>query len=568
MIHWLQHLLVSEDDKDPNFIRLLRIILGIVLVFLLLIAFAQSGILFGSLQSDILAILTLMAIITGVCIYLLSKDVLWPGKLFIPFVMLIAITYFVSTANGLHDVAVSGYPAILLFSSLVLGRRTLLFWAIATSACIGFVGYWDMAGFTPEPIARTTGIDTILIGILVIAGSAGIVNVLLNRFEDIISIARRSETEQIEANYALRKLQSTMEQRIDERTAELKKRASQLEAIASVARSTAALQNLEELLPAITKLVSEGFGYYHAGIFLLDENHEFALLRAANSEGGQRMLSRQHKLKVDTNSIVGYVTSSGKPRIALDVGTDAVYFNTPELRDTRSEMALPLRVGGNIIGALDVQSIEANAFTQNDIDTLSTLADQVAIAIENARLFSESQESLKKSEETFTQYIKQEWSGFARRAKTSGYKFDGTRTIHLSTEERRKKLKQIPNTGSLSLDKETQILSIPIRFRGQTIGILEVKPKSGNRKWTSDDIALLEAATERTALALENARLIASSQMQASRERTIGEISSRIAAASNIDAIMQAAVEELGRRIGGAAEVTLELDTEGNGQLS
>lgn len=362
-------------------------------------------------------------------------------------------------------------------------------------------------------------------------------------------------------NKELESLQTILEKRVQTRTQELEKRASQLETISSVARSTAALQEMDELLPSVAQLIFEGFGFYHIGIFLIDNDREYAELKASNSSGGSKMLNRQHKLKLDAQSIVGFVTSQGQPRIALDVGTDAVFFDNPDLPDTRSEMALPLRVGGRVIGALDVQSTESNAFSEDDVAILSTLSDQVAIAIENARLFSESGEALKKSEESFSQYIKQEWSSFARQAKAKAYKFDGNRATLLDEKEVREKAKEIPKTGRLSLEKATRELSVPIRFRGQVIGVLDVKAKSGNRKWTSDDIALIEAAVERTALALENARLVESSQRRASRERTIGEISTKIGAVSDLDAIMQTAVEELGRKIGGAAEVIFELDT-------
>jgi len=363
----------------------------------------------------------------------------------------------------------------------------------------------------------------------------------------------------------LKGLVDNLETQVAERTNRLENRASQLETIASVARSTASLQNIEELLPAITKLVSERFGFYHTGIFLLDEAGDYAILSAANSEGGKRMLERHHKLKLDRNSIVGYATSQGEPRIALDVGTDAVYFDNPDLPDTHSEMALPLRVGEKVIGALDVQSTQPNAFTEEDISILSTLADQVAIAIENARLFSEAREALRQSEETFTQYTKQEWSSFAKHKNSTGYRFDGMRTTSLDTVNNGTKIKENPKSGNNSLKKETNELSIPIRFRGQVIGTFDVKSKNKNRKWTPDDIALLEAAAERTALALENARLVESSQKRASRERTIGEISTRLGAATDVESILQIAVEELGRKIGSATEVTLELDAEPQG---
>lgn len=561
MMDWLKGFLISEDDDDPKFVSLIRNILVVILVVLILLAIVQSGILIGSFESDIFTILTSIAVLTGLFIYLTSRKVIWPGKIFLPAIMLAAITYFVSTANGLHDVAVTGFPVTILFASLLLGRRSLPLWAIATSVCIAFVGYWDMAGFTPESVARTTGIDTILVGILVTLGATGIANVMLRRFEEIIDASRKNEAKQIEANQALRNLQATLEQRVEDRTTQLRDRARQLEAISSVARSTASLQNIDDLLPAVARVVSDRFGFYHVGIFLIDEEQKFAELRASNSKGGKRMLERHHKLKLDAKSIVGFTTSRGEPRIALVVGTDAVYFNNPDLPETRSEMALPLRVGGRVIGALDVQSTQPNAFTEEDISTISTLADQVAIAIENANLFGEAQEALQESEETFTRYVKQEWNTFAGQVKNTGYLFDGARTIPLV---KREKSRSIAHTGRLVLEKDSGKLTVPIKFRGQTIGVLDIKSKSGSRKWTQDDFTLLEAAAERTALALENARLVESAQRRASRERTIGEISTKIGAVSDVDAIMQAAVEELGRRIGGATEVTFEIGIDDN----
>ena len=128
------------------------------------------------------------------------------------------------------------------------------------------------------------------------------------------------------------------------------------------------------------------------------------------------MLGRRHSLPLDSHSIVGYAALRGEPRIALDVGTDSVYFNNPDLPDTRSEMAIPLRVAGEVIGALDVQSTETNAFSQEDINVLTTLADQIAIAIENARLFGEARKALDESQAMFDKYTQQEWSNFAHKS--------------------------------------------------------------------------------------------------------------------------------------------------------
>jgi len=384
----------------------------------------------------------------------------------------------------------------------------------------------------------------------------------INSLQSALKNSKENANELETSNRQLTSLRDALEVRVQERTAALERRASQLQTVSSVARTIASVQNIDTFLPDIAKLVSDQFGFYHTGIFLLDEANEFAVLRASNSQGGARMLERQHKLRLDMNSIVGFVTSRGDPRIALDVGTDAVFFNNPDLPETRSEMALPLRVGGRVIGALDVQSTQPNAFSEGDIATLATLADQVAIAIENARLFSETRIALSESQETFASYIKQEWADFANQSRVTGYTFDGNRTISLNKKDKREKVKSLGKTGRLSLEQKSTELTIPIKFRGQTVGVLDVKSKKGSRQWSQDEITLLEAAAERAAFALENARLVENAQSRAARERTIGEISSKIGAVSDLDAIMQSAVEELGRRIGSATEVTFELSNE------
>lgn len=204
----------------------------------------------------------------------------------------------------------------------------------------------------------------------------------------------------------LRDLFETLESRVRERTRQLAEqnealqlRSRQLQTVADVARNIVSTRQVDSLLTLVTRLVSERFGFYHAGIFLLDELGEFAVLRAASSPGGIRMLERQHKLRVGQVGIVGYVTGTGEPRIATDVGEDAVFFNNPDLPETRSEMALPLKLGDLIIGALDVQSIEPDAFSQEDVALFTTLADQISVAIENANAYEITQQTLDEMKE-------------------------------------------------------------------------------------------------------------------------------------------------------------------------
>jgi len=209
-----------------------------------------------------------------------------------------------------------------------------------------------------------------------------------------------------------------------------------------------------------------------------------------------------------------------------------------------------------------VQSKEKNAFTHEDIFVLSTLADQIAVAIENVRLFEENKNALAESRSTFENYVRQEWSSFAKRVKHAGFVYDGKQVTPLDKKIKPGAVPSLGQTTDPSSENSPPTITLPIKLRGQTIGVLDVRSKGGEREWTHGEIALLEAAAERAALALENARLVESAQRRASRERSIGEISARIGAVSDIDSILQTAVEELGRKLSGASEVTLELDPE------
>ena len=168
----------------------------------------------------------------------------------------------------------------------------------------------------------------------------------------------------------------------------LQRRSMQLLASSEVARSATQILDVQELLTHCVDLIRTHFGFYYAAIFLIDETGEWAWLRAATGEAGKKLLEVNHKLGVGSQSMVGWVTANNAARIALDVGEERIRFDNPYLPRTRSEIALPLRVRGAVIGALDAQSTSLNAFTEEDIQTIQMMADQVAIAIDNARLFS------------------------------------------------------------------------------------------------------------------------------------------------------------------------------------
>ena len=224
----------------------------------------------------------------------------------------------------------------------------------------------------------------------------------------------------------LRSLVGNLEQRVAERTRRLERRSLQLQTAAEVARDITTIQDLDDLLNKAVNLVRGRFGFYHAGLFLIDDLGEYACLRAATGEAGRQLIERGHKLKVGEIGLVGYVTGTGQPRIALDVGADAVHFKNPLLPDTRSEMALPLKANDRVIGALDVQSTVGSAFDQEDIAILQILADQLAVAINNIRLVEKLETALKETDTLYQHQVQQNWS-IQGGITPTGYEYDRLR---------------------------------------------------------------------------------------------------------------------------------------------
>ena len=226
---------------------------------------------------------------------------------------------------------------------------------------------------------------------------------------------------------------------------------------------------------------------------------------------------------------------------------DAVFFDNPDLPETRSELTLPLRVGEEIIGALDVQSTQPNAFSQEDINILSILADQVSIAIQNARQFEQTRKALNESEVLARQFVQTGWQQFTKNKNLLGIQHTGARSTFLHRRNGKKE-QELPDSDLPRSSKRGAHLSIPIRLRGEVIGSVDVRAPD-NRPWDEDDLDIVTVIIERAAIAMENARLLAESQKRADKERIIGEISAKISMQSEIDDLLKTAAQELGRAV-------------------
>ncbi|RLC67270.1 MAG: hypothetical protein DRI48_02755 [Chloroflexi bacterium] len=370
-----------------------------------------------------------------------------------------------------------------------------------------------------------------------------------------IATAFNQMADQLQSSYA------ELEQQIAERTLELEQHSAQLEMTAQIARQAAAIQDVERLLPQTVHLISDRFSFYHVGIFLVDETREYAVLRAASSEGGQRMLAQQHRLKVGEEGIVGYVTAQGQPRISLDVGTEAVSFDNPHLPRTRSQVVLPLRARGEIIGALDIQSGEAEAFTPDDVTVLQTLADQVALAIDNARLLQQAQESLEAERRAYGELRREAWAELLRTQPNLGQRYDPQGILPVGPQwDEEATTAVLKGKTALNQDKPFPALATPIKIQDQIIGVLDAHKPAEAGGWTAEEIALLETLADQLAVALEGARLHQDAQRRAEREHLISEVTTRVRETLDMDTVLQTAVREM-RQALGLHDVMITLET-------
>ena len=361
---------------------------------------------------------------------------------------------------------------------------------------------------------------------------------------------REIESALREANRELATSREELEVRVEQRTSELARRSEQLAAAAQVVREAVGIRNVDELLNAIVNLISQRFGFYHAGIFLIDAAGEYAVLSAASSEGGARMLARGHRLRVGVG-IVGSVLMTGEPRIALDVGEDAVWFNNPDLPLTRSELGLPLTVRGKVIGVLNVQSEEPEAFAREDIVILETLAEQVAMAIDNARLLEESQRAIGELERLYGESVGRAWQRVAEE-QALAYRYTGVNVERVAVEA------AVGMSDALTPELAERHLAVDVKLRDQVLASIDLQRDPDLPPWTQEERLLVEALSAQAALALENARLIDQTLRRAEQEQVVRQAADEIRAAVNIEDAIKRALKQL-QQLLGAAELVARL---------
>lgn len=322
--------------------------------------------------------------------------------------------------------------------------------------------------------------------------------------------------------YQLTDERNNLEKTVAARTLQLKK-------VNEIGRSVTAILDPDELLAGATVQIANEFESYHTAIYFVDPTGQWAELKDATGDAGRVMRESNHRVDLNGKTTIASAIRTKQIRVALDTGKDAVLFDSPLLPYTRSQIVMPLIVAENAIGAIEMQSTKEAAFSTQDVDTYYNMANQVATAVENSRLFQQAQQSLSEMRATQRQYLQSAWSSLTA---------DAPLEYELGDDD--------------SGDKQ---IEIPLTLRDQIIGQVQM---TTDENWTPEQRNLIEAITTQAALALENARLVEESQSTAAREKLANEIIAKIWSSTTIDSIMQTTVRELGRALA-ATEIDIEI---------
>ncbi len=336
---------------------------------------------------------------------------------------------------------------------------------------------------------------------------------------------------------------------IKDMTQRLEDRNRDVRVTQDISRAATAERNLRVLLDKVVNLIVQNFpNIYHAQIFLVDNDGEYAVLRASTGKAGEQLLTRGHRLAVGSVSVIGQVTEQGQVVVARDISASNVHRQNEFLQETQAELAVPLRLESKVVGALDVQSKQRDSFTPQQIEALQTLADQITIAIENTRLYEESQRLLASLEVEKSERTRRAWREYMNsQRKNQLISQYGNPTGYDGTDLRQAALSSGQSVVGEKTTRNTIPFAVPIRLRGQTLGVVEYELTE--RDFNYNKVLLAEELVSRLAISLDNARLFQGSVQSTEREHLVNEISSKLTSQTEIQDIIETALQEVGQAL-------------------
>lgn len=337
--------------------------------------------------------------------------------------------------------------------------------------------------------------------------------------------------------------------------------AIQTRATAEAGQAISRTLNMDELLTRSVDLIRDRFALYHVQVFMVDDARAYANLAASTGEIGQGLLAQGFQVPLNAHSIISDVISTRELIYAKNM---SAYQQPRLLAETRSEIAVPLLLGEEAFGVLDIHSLRVDAFSNEDIETMRVMANQISQAVQNARLFEaqqrgllqnrrlflESETNLREIQRLNRQLTGQAWQDYVQERDPSLFsvQLNGQEMV-LGAVDWTPAMRQATTRHRLVIQKHDNdyIFALPISIRGQPIGAIEVR-LSGEQN-QGEALSILQAVAERVAFSLENARLFEQSQAMVEREQQINMITARLQGLTSIEDVLTAAVGSLGQAL-------------------
>jgi GAF domain-containing protein len=478
---------------------------------------------------------------------------------------LLAIPYFFALSRLLSQgTAGEGQLVLMVFlllASLLMGARGGLAALALGTLTTALVGVGLTTGRIPLSSAAAAATDLAAwlgsSAVFLVLGTMAVVSVAW-----VVRGLEAALGEQRELLEQSRGQQARLEELVSERTSELQRQSKELETAAEIAKLASAATDPEELTRRATELIRERFDFYHASVFLLDESGLWAVLAASTGEAGRQLLSRGHRLATGSASIVGWVTANRKPRVAADVELDPFHFKNPLLPGTRSEMAVPVMIGDRLLGALDIQSTQPNAFSEADVRAIEAISAELAIAFENARLLHEARARLQESSGRSTARWTEPWK------KMIGAEEDTI--VHLEPREgapgavETALADQAARSAEPAFGSDGKEVAVPIQVRGEVVATITARRGGPGEEWSGDDVEVMQTIANQAALALEGARQYAEEQRRLAELEVVNRVSQAASQLVNLDSLYRIVDSQLGRVLGDADLMIALFDAAGD----
>ncbi len=619
MVTWIQRILAApvfkDDEEKTRTAGLLNVIALTCLTVALAIGVAAP---FVFARPDItLAVTGLVSLLMLGSIVLMWRGYVQFASIVLLFGLWTAFTILMFLSDGVSSVFAMGYVTATMLAGLLLGGQVAIvvagFSLVASLVMVAAKAF----GVLPEPVLSVSEGPAWANLAANLVAAVTILFLATRSINEALGRARRSAAE-------LTTQSELLEDLVAARTRDLEQRAVQLATAADVGRAAASILELESLSRRVVELVRDRFDLYYAGLFLVGEEGRYAVLVAGTGDAGRVMREQGHRLEVGGYSMVGAACAQRQARLALDVGEEPVRFDNPLLPRTRSEMALPLVVGDRVLGALDVQSVKPSAFSEEDVSVLQLVADQVAVAVDNARKFSEEAALLEATSPLFrvsrrlvsvvtmdeiievviTSVAETEadgcivgWLNYGPGGELQSITF--LRDWNRQGNPRFSSGMTFPReTSPLPLQVITSFwtvgdaiqdarmphdlrefitayggrgfINVPLRLGSQGIGFVSIYQTEAG-PFSPVSIRLYETLVDQAAVAMERARLLDEAQARVARERLVAEISGHMRETLDVRTVLKTAVEEIADALGLAAldlRLSMENETEGKKALT